>query len=66
MVNNLLANAGNMGSIHGSGKTPEGNCNPIQYSCLENRGACLAAVHGVTKSWTHLVTKTTTIIILDS
>ena len=35
----------------------EGNGNPLQYSCLENpmdRGACKAAVHGVTKSWTGL------------
>ena len=31
----------------------EGNGNPLQYSCLENpmdRGAWLAAVHGVAKS----------------
>ena len=30
---------------------------PLQYSCLESfmdRGACLAAFHGVTKSWTRL------------
>ena len=35
----------------------EGNGNPLQYSCLENpmdRGAWLAAVHGVAKSWTRL------------
>ena len=35
----------------------EGHGNPLQYSCLENpvdRGACLATVHGVTKSWTRL------------
>ena len=35
----------------------EGNGNQFQYSCLENpkdRGAWLAAVHGVTKSWTWL------------
>ena len=33
----------------------EGNGNQFQYSCLENpkdRGAWLAAVHGVVKSWT--------------
>ena len=66
MVKNLLANTGNTGLTPGSGKTPEGNCNPLQYSCLENRGAWQAAVHGVTKSWMYLVTKTTTIIILDS
>ena len=30
----------------------EGNCNPLQYSCLENpmdRGAWRATIHGVTK-----------------
>ena len=35
----------------------EGHGNPLQYSCLENpvdRGAWLATVHGVTKSWTRL------------
>ena len=30
-------NAGNPGSIPGSGRSPgEGNINPLQYSCLEN------------------------------
>ena len=41
---NPSANAGPMGSILGSGRSPgEGNGNPLQYSCLENpmdRGAC--------------------------
>ena len=35
----------------------EGNGNPLQYSCMENRmdrGACQAAVHGVAKSRTQL------------
>ena len=35
----------------------EGNGNPLQYPCLENPmdgGACWAAVHGVTTSWTRL------------
>ena len=35
----------------------EGNDNPLQYSCLENpmvRGAWLATVHVVAKSWTQL------------
>ena len=37
MVKNLPANAGDMGSIPGSGKSPgEGNGNPLQYSCLGN------------------------------
>ena len=37
--------------------TGEGNGNPLQCSCLENPrdgGAWLAAVHGVTQSWTRL------------
>ena len=29
-------NAGDPGSIPGSGKSPEVNSNPLQYSCLEN------------------------------
>ena len=49
-------NAGNMGSIPGSGKSPgEGNGNPLQCSYLENpmdRGACRATVHRVTKGQT--------------
>ena len=49
-------NAGDLGSIPGSGRSPgEGNGNPLQYSCLENsmdRGAWWATDHGVTKSWT--------------
>ena len=40
----------NPGSIPGSGRSPgEGNCNPLQYSCLENpmdRGTWWATVHG--------------------
>ena len=51
-------NAGDPGSIPGSRRSPgEGNGNPLQHSCLENpmdRGAWLAAVHGVTKSRTRL------------
>ena len=51
-------NAGDLGSIPGSGRTPgEGNGNPLQYYCLENpldRGAWEATVHGVAKSWTRL------------
>ena len=51
-------NAGDPGSIPGSGKSPgEGNGNPLQYSCLENPmegGAWQAPIHGVTKSWTRL------------
>ena len=54
MVKNLSANAGNSGSIHGSGRSPgEGNGNPLQYSCLGNpmdRGAWRAIVLEVAKS----------------
>ena len=51
-------NAGDLGSILGSGRSPgEGNGNPLQYSCVENpmdRGAWWATVHGVGKSRTRL------------
>ena len=51
-------NAGDLGSIPGSGRSPgEGNGNPLQYSCLENpmdRGAWWATVHRVAKSRTRL------------
>ena len=37
MVKNLTANAGDVGSIPGSGRSPgEGNGKLLQYSCLEN------------------------------
>ena len=37
MVKNLPANAGDVGSRCGSGRSPEeGNGNPLYYSCLEN------------------------------
>ena len=46
-------NAGDPGSISGLGRSlGEGNCNPLQYFCLENpmdRGAWQTTVHGVTK-----------------
>ena len=61
MVRNLPANAvdaGDMGSIPGSGRSPGGgNGNPLQYSCLGNpmeRQAWRATVHGVAESWTPL------------
>ena len=48
--------AGNLGLIPGSGTSlREGNCNPLQYPCLENPmdgGAWAATVHGVAKSQT--------------
>ena len=39
-----------VGLIPGSGRSPAGHGNPLQYSCLENpmdRGAWRATVHGV-------------------
>ena len=37
MVKNPPANAGDSGSIPGSGRSPgEGNGGPLQYSCLED------------------------------
>ena len=58
MIKNSLADAGDAGSIPGSGRSPgEGNDNPLQYSCLENamdRGAWWASVHRIAKSWTQL------------
>ena len=54
LVKNPPANAVDAGSTPGSGRSPgEGNCNPLQFSCLgkcTDRGAWWAAVHGVTKS----------------
>ena len=53
VVKNLPANQETMGSIPGSGRSPEeGNGNPFQYCCLRNhmdRGAWWATVHGVAK-----------------
>ena len=50
MVKRLAYNAGDLGSIPGSGRSSgEGNGNPLHYSCLENpvdRGAWWATVHG--------------------
>ena len=56
LIKNSPANAGDLDLIPGSGRSPgEGNGNPLQYFGLGNpmdRGAWLATVHGVTKSWT--------------
>ena len=50
---NPPANAGDMGSIPGLGRSlGEGNGNPLQYSCMGNpmdRGAWWTTIHGVTK-----------------
>ena len=56
MVKNPPSNAGDVGSIPGSGWPPGGrNDNPLQYFCLENsmdREIWQTSVHGVTKSQT--------------
>ena len=53
VVKNLSANAGDMGSIPGLGRSlGEGNGNSFQYSCLGNpmdRGSWQATIHGVTE-----------------
>ena len=53
VVKNPPANAGDVGLIPGSGRSPEGgNGNPVQYSCLGNpmdRGAWWTTVHGEAK-----------------
>ena len=52
-VKEFACNAGDLGSIPGSGRSPgEGNGNPLQYSCLDNpmdRGTLGATVNGVTR-----------------
>ena len=58
VVKNPPANAGDLGSFLGLGRSPgEGHSNPLQYSCLENpmdRGTWRAIVCGVAKSQTWL------------
>jgi len=53
VIKNLLVNAGDLGSILESGRSPgEGNGNPLQYSCLGNpmdRRAWWVTVHRVAK-----------------
>ena len=53
VVKNSPANAGDMGSIPWSGRSPgEGSGNSLQCSCLRNpmdRGAWWATIHGVTE-----------------
>ena len=52
-VQETESNAGDAGSIPGSGRSPgEGNSNPLQHSCLGNpmdRGAWQATVRGVAR-----------------
>ena len=58
VVKNPSANAGDVGLIPGSRRSPGvGNSNPLQDSCLKNsmdREACWVTVHGVTKGRTQL------------
>ena len=65
VIKNPPANAGDAGSIPGSGRSPrQGKDNPLQYFCLGNptdRGAWPAKVHGVAKRQTQLSNWTTTI-----
>ena len=69
VVKNPPANAGDVGLIPGSEKSPgEGNGSSLRYSCLGNatdRGAWQDAVHGVMKSRTCLSNKKTTAAILQ-
>ena len=57
-VRNPPANAGDVGSIPGQGRSPgEGNGNPLQYSYLGNpmdRGEWWVTVQGIAKSQTRL------------
>ena len=56
VLKNPSANAGDLDSISGSGRSPGGgNGNPLQYSCLGNpmdKGTLWATIHGVAKSLT--------------
>ena len=58
---NPSVNAGDTGSIPGSGRSPgEGHGNPLQYSCLGNpmdRGAWQATVYRVPRVRHNLATK---------
>ena len=58
VVKNLPANAGNTGSIPGSGRSPGGwHGNPLQYSCLENSMDRTAWSMGSQRIKHNLVTK---------
>ena len=54
MLKNMPVDAGDAGSIPGSGRCPgRGHDNTIQYSCMENstdRGGWQATIHGVAES----------------
>ena len=67
VVKNPPANAGDLGSIPGPGRSPGGgNGHPLQYSCLENsmdRGAWQATAHWVAKDRTQLNSNSSMAII---
>ena len=69
VVKNPLANAGDMTSITGWGRSPGGSHeNPLQYSYLENpmdRGAWWATDHSVSKTWTRLKRVSTHYNVID-
>ena len=51
MVKNQPANAGDVDSVSGLGRSPgEGKGNPRQYSCLENSMNRGAMVHEIAKN----------------
>ena len=58
VIKNPPANAGDLGSIPGLGRSPGvGHGNPLQYSCLDNpmdREAWQATVRSIAKSQTQL------------
>ena len=60
-IQEIVCNAGDLGSIPGSGRSPgEGNSKPLQYSSLGNpmdRGAQQAIIHGVSRVGHDLETK---------
>ena len=60
VVKNPPANAGDVGLMPGSGRSPgEGNSTPLYFSCLENpmdRKLWWATVHGVAQSILYTVT----------
>ena len=73
VVKNWSSSAGDprgVGLIPGLGRSPGGgDSNLFQYSCLENsryRGAWVATVHGVAKSWTWLSMHTHTYSLHNS
>ena len=72
VVMNLPANAGDMGSIPGWGRSAGArNGNPLQYTCLRNpmdRGAWRTPLHGVAKEsdMTCYVTETQYFLLINN